>query len=172
MTNDRDEKVRIELEDGEGGILVVRLTGYLDTYNSVDFQKSMMEIVESGRVRLILDCRELSYVSSTGIGALTMIVKAVKPEGGDTVFLNVQPKVMEVFRLLGFAAAFTMKDSLADAVAHLRGGGRGGSEMESPITFSCPVCFKKLKAVKSGRFRCSLCRSVLQVGSAGEVSLV
>jgi anti-sigma B factor antagonist len=170
MANDREDKIRIELEDGDGGILIIRMIGFLDTYNSSDFQKRMMDVVESGRVRLIFDCRELSYVSSTGIGSFTMILKSVKPAGGALVLINVQPKVLEVFHLLGFTQAFAMENSLAAAVARLRGGGTGESGREFSLVFSCPVCFKKLKVMKTGKFRCSMCDTILMVGSAGEVA--
>jgi anti-sigma B factor antagonist len=170
MVSDRDGSIQIGLEDAEGGIVIIRIMGYLDTYNTESFRQRVMEVVESGHVRLIFDCRELSYVSSTGIGSFTTILKSVKTAGGDAVFIHVQPKVSEVFRLLGFSMAFTTKQGLGDAVAHLRGGADASTEL-FPAVFSCPVCFKKLKAMKPGRFRCSLCASVLEVGSAGEVTL-
>ncbi|MFQ3547304.1 MAG: anti-sigma F factor antagonist, partial [Termitinemataceae bacterium] len=40
-----------------------------------------------------------------------------------------------------------------------------------PKIFSCPICSKKLKAVKSGRFRCSECKTILAIDNAGQVFL-
>ena len=40
-----------------------------------------------------------------------------------------------------------------------------------PLVISCPVCTKKLRSTRSGRFRCSGCKSVLAINDNGEVSL-
>jgi anti-anti-sigma regulatory factor len=55
-------------------------------------------------------------VSITGIGAFTFFLKAVKPRGGDIVFVAMKPKVYEVFELLGFSRFFNFKDTLQEAL--------------------------------------------------------
>ena len=40
-----------------------------------------------------------------------------------------------------------------------------------PKVFACPVCAKKLKATKAGRFRCSECKSILAIDNQGQVLL-
>ena len=40
-----------------------------------------------------------------------------------------------------------------------------------PKIFSCPVCSKRLKATKSGRFRCSECKTILAIDNSGQVFL-
>ena len=119
---------------------------------------------------MIFNCSALNYVSSTGIGSFTAFLKLVKPKGGDIVLLEIQPKVFEVFQLLGFSQFFNIKTSLADAIEMFQSG---PSENVSvfPVIFSCPVCSKRLKATHAGRFRCSECKSILAVDSQGQVSL-
>jgi tRNA(Ile2) C34 agmatinyltransferase TiaS len=40
-----------------------------------------------------------------------------------------------------------------------------------PKVVSCPICYRKLKAVKAGRFRCSECKNILAIDEAGQVLL-
>ncbi|MDX9958981.1 MAG: anti-sigma F factor antagonist, partial [Spirochaetia bacterium] len=40
-----------------------------------------------------------------------------------------------------------------------------------PKIFSCPICNKKLKAAKPGRFRCSECKTILAIDNSGQVFL-
>ena len=47
----------------------------------------------------------------------------MKPRGGDLVLLEIQPKVYEVFQLLGFSQFFNIKDSLDEAVEFFSKGG-------------------------------------------------
>lgn len=98
-------------------------------------------------------------------------MKAVKPRGGDLVLLEVQPKVYEVFQLLGFSQFFTIKDTLEDSIGYFSTGKGEESAALFPKVFACPICSKKLKAVKPGRFRCSECKTVLAIDNTGQVFL-
>jgi anti-anti-sigma regulatory factor len=40
----------------------------------------------------------------------------LKPKGGDLVLLEIQPKVNEVFQLLGFSQFFAIKKSLEEPI--------------------------------------------------------
>ena len=170
---EKDESLRIKLEkvDGIEGCLVLYLSGYIDTYNSNFFQKRINRAVETGFIRLIFNCGGLNYVSSTGIGSFTAFLKTVKPRGGDLVLLEIQPKVYEVFQLLGFSQFFNIRDTLDDAVGHFRGGRATATSDVFPKTFKCPVCSTRLRANRSGRFRCSNCKTILAIDQGGQVFL-
>ena len=172
FNDEKDDSLKITLEKIEGidNGLVIYLNGYIDTYNSSFFQKRISKVVESGFVNLIFNCSSLNYVSSTGIGSFTAFLKLIKPKGGDIVLLEIQPKVYEVFQLLGFSQFFNIKDSLTDAINCFK---QGAPVAESifPKIFSCPVCSKRLKATRAGRFRCSECKSILAIDQHGQVFL-
>jgi hypothetical protein len=120
---------------------------------------------------LIFNCSALNYVSSTGIGSFTVFLKIVKPKDGDVVLLEIQPKVYEVFQLLGFSQFFNIKSSAEEAMSYFSAGGSSAPSSTFPLIISCPVCNKKLRATKAGRFRCSGCRSILAINDGGEVTL-
>jgi anti-anti-sigma factor len=171
--DEKDEslKIRIQKVDGVEGCLVLYLEGYIDTYNSNYFQKRIQKAIEKGFLRLIFQCGGLNYVSSTGIGSFTAFLKGVKPKGGDLVLLEIQPKVYEVFQLLGFSQFFNIKDNLDDSINFFRSGSATEAVPMFPKVFSCPICSKKLKALKPGRFRCSECKTILAIDNAGQVFL-
>lgn len=171
--NEKDDSLTISLRKADNinrGIFIY-LSGYIDTYNSSFFQKQITKIIEAGYVNLIFSCASLNYVSSTGIGSFTVFLKVVKPKGGDVVLLEIQPKVYEVFQLLGFSQFFNIKSTAEEAIAYFNNGGTTTQSSVFPMIISCPVCNKKLRATKSGRFRCSGCRSILAINEYGEVSL-
>lgn len=171
--NEKDDSLTISLRKADSinkGIFIY-LSGYIDTYNSSFFQKQMTKVIEAGFINLVFNCSSLNYVSSTGIGSFTVFLKVVRPKGGDIVLLEIQPKVYEVFQLLGFSQFFNIKSSADEAIAFFSNGGGVSENSTFPLVISCPVCNKKLRATKSGRFRCSGCRSILAINDAGEVSL-
>ncbi len=169
---DKDDSLKITLEKREAipNCLYIYLNGYIDTYNSNFFQKKITKVVEAGFINLIFNCSTLSYVSSTGIGSFTSFLKMIKPKGGDIVLLEIQPKVYEVFQLLGFSQFFNIKDSADEALNFFKSGA-GLKDSLFPKVFACPVCNKNLKATRPGRFRCSECKSILAINESGQVSL-
>ena len=172
FNDEKDDSLRINLEKVPEveNCLTIYLIGYIDTYNSSFFQKRIARVVEAGYVNLIFNCASLNYVSSTGIGSFTAFLKMVKPKGGDVVLLEIQPKVYEVFQLLGFSQFFNIKDSSEDAISFFTNGS-GPVESIFPKIFTCPVCNKRLRAVRSGRFRCSECKSIIAIDEKAQVSL-
>lgn len=166
---EKDSSLKISLEkveNKENTILII-LNGYIDTYNSVYFQNQVGRIVSAGYINLIFSCAGLNYVSSTGIGSFTAFLKLVKPKGGDIVLLSIQPKVYEVFRLLGFSQFFNIKESLEDSISFFSEPPVSAQTSLFPKVFVCPVCSRRLKATKSGRFRCSDCKSILVIDQTG-----
>ncbi|MCK9169295.1 MAG: STAS domain-containing protein [Treponema sp.] len=172
FNEEKDDSLKISLEkvDEVPNGLYIYLNGYIDTYNSNFFQKKIQKVVEAGFINLIFNCSSLNYVSSTGIGSFTAFLKMVKPKGGDIVLLEIQPKVYEVFQLLGFSQFFNIKDTIEDAVSLFKNGAPVVNSV-FPKVFACPVCTKRLRANRSGRFRCSECKSILAIDSQGNVSL-
>lgn len=170
--SEKDDSLVINLRKAEGvqNGLFIYLSGYIDTYNSSFFQKKVSQIIEAGFINLIFNCSSLNYVSSTGIGSFTVFLKMVKPKGGDVVLLEIQPKVYEVFQLLGFSQFFNIKTTADEAIAFFSETTVVGTSI-FPLVISCPVCSKKLRATRSGRFRCSGCKSILAINDNGEVSL-
>lgn len=171
--NEKDDSLTISLRkaDNVPHGMFIYLSGYIDTYNSNFFQKQIQKVIDAGFTNLIFNCSSLNYVSSTGIGSFTVFLKVIKPKGGDIILLEIQPKVYEVFQLLGFSQFFNIKNTADEAIAYFTNGGAASENSTFPVVISCPVCNKKLRATKSGRFRCSGCRSILAINDSAEVTL-
>ena len=173
FNDEKDDSLKISLEkvDAVDNAILVILNGYIDTYNSVYFQKQVNKIVGNGFVNIVFNCSNLTYVSSTGIGSFTAFLKLVKPKNGDIVLLNIQPKVYEVFQLLGFSHFFNIKETIEDAINHFKQDSNPAGASVFPKIFSCPVCSRKLKATRQGRFKCSACKAILAIDQHGNVFL-
>lgn len=166
-TNDSLKITLSPCEKLRGGI-VVTLNGYIDIYTSMFFQGQIEKIIGAGYINLIFDCKSLSYVSSTGIGVFSALLKNIKLQSGDIIIVNMPEKVSEVFQLLGFSQFFQFRDTVEDAVGFFH----QEDETEAavfPMIFACPVCSRRLKTPGPGRFRCSECKSILAVDDQGKV---
>jgi len=166
-------RMQLEKDSGDSSLIIVNLKGFLDTYNSSDFQIEVNKLIDSGFNKILFNCSELNYVSSTGIGAFTSFLKTLKQKSGNIVLSYLQPKVFEVFQLLGFSKFFNITSSLEEAKGLLTKGKEEEETTQSifPKVFKCPICKKNLKASKQGRFRCSECKTILNIDNEGHVYL-
>jgi anti-sigma B factor antagonist len=98
---------------------VLSITGRMDAVTAPEIEKGLLALVDNGEKRLILDLRDLEYISSAGLRSLLVLAKRLKREDGHMVFANLQGHVMEVFRISGFSALFTLCDSVDDALVRL-----------------------------------------------------
>lgn len=164
--------IYVDDDASNASLVVLNLKGFIDTYNSADFQREVNKLIESGKNKILFNCSELNYVSSTGIGAFTAFLKSVKQRSGDIVLSFLQPKVFEVFQLLGFSKFFNIASNLEEGKAILSGGKKKDETKSNfPKIFKCPICKKALKATKPGRFRCSECKTILTIDDQGHVFL-
>lgn len=88
--------------------LVVQLKGRLDTVTSVDFTEAVnKEDVKENVV--VVDMKELEYISSAGLRALLALKKKLAPQGKILEIHNLNPVCQEVFKVTGFNNILTVK---------------------------------------------------------------
>ena len=99
--------------------LLVTLNGRLDSATSTSFETQLTGLVAAGQRTVVLDCTELSYLSSAGLRALLVAAKKMKAAEGRLVVAALKDEVREVFELSGFNTVFPIYESVAEAEASL-----------------------------------------------------
>lgn len=85
---------------GQEGELV--LEGRLDTLTAPEAEEVFNQTAERFD-KVILNMRDLEYVSSAGLRTLKRLHMSMKKKNGNLVLTNVRKMVMEVFEMTGFA---------------------------------------------------------------------
>jgi anti-sigma B factor antagonist len=119
--------------DGTKGTLA-EIAGSIDATSIVQFQNVMDKLVEKGVKNLILDCANIKYINSTGLGTLLKYVDTFESVDGHIAFTRVPSKVMLVMEMLGFNALFTI---VPDEAAALRLFG-GAAAQAAPAAPAAP----------------------------------
>jgi anti-anti-sigma factor len=103
------QPLELDLEDTSIVLLPVHLT----TIESVAFKQSCMQLLERNAFpkNIIFDCRQNTFIGSTGIGTLVSLYKAARKQGIDLILRNVTPQVMMVLELTQLDKAFTIERS-------------------------------------------------------------
>lgn len=86
----------------------VALKGRLDTVTSVDFTAAL-EKEEVKEKLVIIDMKELEYISSAGLRALLALKKTLSSDGKELEIHNLNPVCQEVFKVTGFNNVLKVK---------------------------------------------------------------
>lgn len=92
---------RIDREN-RGAVQLIRLSGSLDMYSFPRLEAQLSQLFQQGHYSVVLDCRDLDYIGSAGLGALIGFSKQAREHGGDVKLLNVPERIYKIIELLGF----------------------------------------------------------------------
>ncbi len=102
-----------------GNILVLSVRqGRIDTHTGADLKKSIADIVGRGDRRLVVDLSHVSFIDSTGLGAIVSSLKVVGRDG-DLVVCGLNEAVATLFKLTRMDKVFRAYAGPAEAVAAL-----------------------------------------------------
>ena len=100
-------KITIKNEEGR---LVGELIGDLDNTASSMAEKELAPLLECDDRDIVLECRELDYISSSGLRIVLNIYKNARRSGHRAFIRNLNEDVTEVFRIGGFLQLFELID--------------------------------------------------------------
>jgi len=108
ITPDLNVKMVVGSIAGHHDRLLCRVDGYLDNANTPRFLAEARKLI-NGNVRILgLDLKELTYISSTGVGALSTLTMECKSTGKYFFLTGVPDRIGKVLNLLGFWNIFNI----------------------------------------------------------------
>jgi anti-sigma B factor antagonist len=96
---------------------VLDLLGYLDAHTAPVLEEAFQKMIGSGKFRIIVNCKDLTYISSAGLGVFMAYIEDVRANKGDIKMSNMSPKVFNIFDLLGFPMLYDIVNDESDAIA-------------------------------------------------------
>lgn len=100
-------------------VQILRLQGRLDSETSPELKRQALEAIGRGGRRLLLDLKDLVYISSAGLRAVLVAAAEMTAAGGKLAIASPSPQVAEVFDISGFLTVVDMHATAEDATAEL-----------------------------------------------------
>lgn len=97
-------------------VLVIHLIGRLDGLTSKTFVEKTSEPEHASRSRIVLNCKDLNYISSEGLRVMLMAAKKAKSLGGALTLCDVNPSVNEVMVISGFGELLGVHPDVSHAI--------------------------------------------------------
>ena len=91
----------------EGSVLTVAIEGKLDTRTAPELEEMLKGSLD-GITKLVLDLKELVYISSAGLRVVVTAEQAMEKQG-EMVIRNVNEDVMNIFEVTGFVDALNIE---------------------------------------------------------------
>lgn len=98
-------------------VVLLLLTGNIDAHTFELLEETMVQVFSNGQYRIIIDLRNLQYVSSAGVGVIIAAAHQAHLHNGKLVLLNPSVDVREVFMILGVNEFASISESFTEALS-------------------------------------------------------
>jgi anti-anti-sigma factor len=80
-------------------VKIIQPSGILDGANVNQLRREVIEIVEMGADIVLIDFQDVTFMNSSGLGALVSILKAVRSAGAELFICSLSEQVKMIFKL-------------------------------------------------------------------------
>ena len=89
--------------------ITVKLEGDLDTSAAQETEKSFSPLLNVRDKEITVDCKDLNYISSSGLRLFLSLLKSCQPNNNTLVLENLNENIRKVFSMTGFSSLFNIK---------------------------------------------------------------
>lgn len=105
----------------DGSIILVDLSGRISLGDgSALLRKTIRDLIDDGKTRIVLNLGDVNYIDSSGIGELVSGFTAVRNRGGELKLLNLTKKVNDLLQITKLFTVFDVYNDEPTAVRSFR----------------------------------------------------
>jgi len=97
-------------------VLTVAVDGHLVVANRQEFKQLVLDEVEQGARRVLIDFTDTGYIDSSGLGALVSLGKRIREHGGELRLSGLNEDLRTLFELTRLDTLFHLYDLRSDAL--------------------------------------------------------
>ena len=101
----------------EGDVCIVSLEGEVDVYTASQLKDVLVETIEGGCAKVVVDLDAVSFIDSSGLGVLVGALRRAKERSGSVRLVCVRENVLKIFRITGLDKVFPIFASVGEASA-------------------------------------------------------
>lgn len=97
-------------------VVILDISGEIDLYNAPEIKDIINKLIEEKKYNVVINLEKVSYIDSSGIGALISSLSNLKKYQGGLKIINVFASVRKVFELTKLTSFFEIFEAEEDAV--------------------------------------------------------
>ena len=102
--------------DKQGDVTVVDVEGQLIVGNRQELKQKVLEQLENGDRKFVIDFSNTGYIDSSGLGVLVSLSKKIREQGGELRLANLNEDLRTLFELTKLDTLFKIADSREEAL--------------------------------------------------------
>ncbi len=106
-------------------IVILEIEGEIDAEHAPPFKKSLAKLSLECQKKVILDLNKVTFVDSTGLGAMISLMRQLKEQGGELRLVGLQEEVRAVFEITRLYKVFEICSNIEEAVKDIKKGNPG-----------------------------------------------
>jgi anti-sigma B factor antagonist len=106
----------ISVDESHDRFVVVSVSGEVDVMTAPRLRARLVELAGEGKVNLIVDLEQVSFLDSSGLAALVGALKRVREDSGEIALVCTQPQTLKVFEITGLRTTFAIHPTLSSAL--------------------------------------------------------
>ena len=95
----------------QGEIVVVDVEGQLIVGNRQELKQKVLESLEGGSRKFVVDFSTTGYIDSSGLGVLVSLSKKIREQGGELRLANLNDDLKTLFELTKLDTLFQISDT-------------------------------------------------------------
>jgi anti-sigma B factor antagonist len=100
----------------QDGVTVVDVEGQLIVGNRQELKAKVLEELEGGERKFVVDFSRTGYIDSSGLGVLVSLSKKIREQGGELRLSSLNEDLRTLFELTKLDTLFRIADSREDAL--------------------------------------------------------
>jgi anti-sigma B factor antagonist len=112
----------IQDEEIDSDTHVIQLGGEVDLYTAPEFKERLVELIENGKTKIVVDLSEATFIDSTTLGVLVGGVKRLRPAGGSLALVCSDQNITKIFEITGLDRVFPIHDTRDEALSSVASG--------------------------------------------------
>ncbi len=96
---------------------LIELGGEVDLYTAPEFKERMVQVIEDGKTRVVVDLSKATFIDSTTLGVLVGGVKRLRPSGGSLAIVCSDQNIQKIFEITGLDRVFPIHESREEALS-------------------------------------------------------
>ena len=108
-----------------GNVTLIYPKGFINAHTVRRFESAIQASVDAGCYNIVVNCAELTYIASAGLGAMMGVIEELRGNGGDLRLSDLSESVRGIFEMLGFSQLYGVYSTEHEAIASF-GAARAG----------------------------------------------
>jgi len=100
----------------QGDVVIIAIDGQLIVGNRQELKQQVLDRVEAGARKVVVDFAGAGYIDSSGLGVLVSLAKRLRELGGDLRLANLNEDLLTLFELTKLDSLFRIAASRDQAV--------------------------------------------------------